>query len=146
MGWAGRSPGLRWLTTRRVVWLLALLLASLAGLVLRRHLRHKSRREMGDGPRVRQRHPVAARYQRLLRLLARHGHAKPPANTPREFARALRSAGTAGATIVGEMTEVYYRARYGQPSPGDEELAQLEALLDRLKHELVRKPRASAEE
>jgi transglutaminase-like putative cysteine protease len=143
-GWWAGGTGSRWLTARRVIGLAALPLLALAGLALWRRRRGRAAAVAVAG--ARQRHPVALRYQRLLRLLARHGQAKPPAKTPREFARALRSTGTAGAAIVEEVTELYYRIRYGQQTPAGDDLARLEALLDRLKHLLHRSPRASAEE
>jgi transglutaminase-like putative cysteine protease len=51
-------------------------------------------------------------YNLFLQRLARRGYAKPPAQTPREFA--LSFAGTALAWPVAEFTRLYNALRFGQ--------------------------------
>jgi len=52
-------------------------------------------------------------YGRLLALLSRAGHDKPPGATPLEFASGLVEHGLPGAELVQRFTLVYYGVRYG---------------------------------
>lgn len=67
--------------------------------------------------RRRKRSPVAAIYAAVLAKLARHGHRRAPATTPREHARALSARGVPGAAEISELTELYYRVEYGNEIP-----------------------------
>jgi transglutaminase-like putative cysteine protease len=63
--------------------------------------------------------PPVAFYERMLRLLARRGHARPPSLTAREFADGL--AGQPVYEPVRELTALYERVRFGgEPlAPGE---------------------------
>ena len=58
-------------------------------------------------------HAAVSVYGRLLALLARAGHDKPPGATPLEFAAALDQRGLPGAEQVQRFTLIYYSVRYG---------------------------------
>jgi protein-glutamine gamma-glutamyltransferase len=67
----------------------------------------------GAAPRPRTRSPIAQAYEASLRLLAKAGHAKEPATTPREHADRLSRTGGPAAPEVRELTELYYAAEWG---------------------------------
>jgi len=73
-------------------------------------------------------------YQQMLTLLQRKGFAKPPATTPSEFAeqviRALPSAGT----DVSRITELFYKARFGNYRLNGEDEELIQSALLRLEH------------
>jgi len=50
-------------------------------------------------------------YEQMLRLLARRGFAKPPGQTPLEYAASIPAPDLAGP--VGQLTELYQSARFG---------------------------------
>jgi protein-glutamine gamma-glutamyltransferase len=83
-------------------------------------------------------------YRRLSELLAACGLQRPPAETPREFARRAATflAGRdpeAGrlADIPAQVVDAYYRIRFGQHELPAEALGRLEARLDALEANLV---------
>ena len=53
-------------------------------------------------------------FEELVLLLERHGHARRPHQTPREFARSLAFLPRQAFDTVWGMTDVFYRVRYGQ--------------------------------
>ena len=55
-------------------------------------------------------------YHQMLRLLARRGWRKSPAQTPLEFAASIRAPQFAGP--VAELTDLYQSARFGA-APAD---------------------------
>jgi|SRR5579875_300032 len=67
-------------------------------------------------------------YHQMLRLLARRGWRKSPAQTPREFAASIRVPEFAGP--VAELTELYQSARFGR-APAD--ARRVSSLLSSLK-------------
>jgi transglutaminase-like putative cysteine protease len=69
------------------------------------------------------RDPMSAIYVQAVLGLARRGHDRAPAATPREHARALTARAIPGAAALTELTNLYYARIYG----GDDE----PALLDR---------------
>ena len=78
-------------------------------------------------------------YRRLSTLLAGGGLVRPPAETPREFARRAAAYLDARSPEAGEMAGVpaqvvdaYYRVRYGRENFEAEDLQALEARLDAL--------------
>jgi hypothetical protein len=76
------------------------------------------RRRASDAPatpraKPRVRSPVAASYDRVVRLLAKAGIRRDPATTPRELADGLARRGSAAAPPLGELTELYYAAEWG---------------------------------
>jgi transglutaminase-like putative cysteine protease len=62
--------------------------------------------------RVRARRTPVAFYERMLRLLARRGCARPPAATAREFASALADRPPLHVPVA-ELTHLYERVRFG---------------------------------
>lgn len=83
--------------------------------------RVRRRRFAGAGPRARARvrGAIAVTYAAALAQLARRGHPRDPAVTPRELARDLAAQGVAGATELGELTELYYLAEWGEVASPD---------------------------
>ncbi|WP_428265419.1 transglutaminase TgpA family protein [Haliangium sp.] len=82
----------------------ALVLALLAVLWRRRDRRSRI---------ARSRDPMTALYERVLVNLARRGHPRGPATTPREHAARLAADSVPGAAELVELTTVYYASRYG---------------------------------
>jgi len=77
--------------------------------------------------------PLPQSYARALRLLARCGFVRPPALTPRAFARGLRTKlPSAGAAAFDALTEAYLGERYGGRSAPTGE-AELRVLRDSLR-------------
>jgi transglutaminase-like putative cysteine protease len=87
-------------------------LAVLAALIWRL----RRRRAAIDGPRARARTrtAIATTYAAVLAQLARRGHPRDPAATPRELARDLAARNVAGAPELAELTELYYLAEWGE--------------------------------
>jgi hypothetical protein len=84
----------------------------------------------GRGPRATE---LPRSYARALRVLARRGHVRAAALTPRAFARELTSSlPPAGAAAFAALTEAYLEERYGgRPRVGGD--AELRALRDSLR-------------
>ena len=74
-------------------------------------------------------HAAVSVYGRLLALLARAGHDKPPGTTPLEFAAELTEYGLPGADLIQRFTLVYYGVRYGDEELNHERQAELTELL-----------------
>jgi hypothetical protein len=106
-----------------------------AALMLRRRSRPGAARVFWRLPGLR-RGPAVAFYARMLRLLARRGHRRSRAMTPREFA-----AGLAGRPPlfgpVAELTALYERVRFGGEELPAADRERAEALL----HQLAQAPR-----
>jgi hypothetical protein len=97
---------------RRYGYLLAPAIALIAAaLLLRRRTRPGTRRAFWQLPR-RRRDPSVAFYARMLRLLARRGHRRAPAMTPREFAASLAGRPPLCGPVA-ELTTLYERVRFG---------------------------------
>jgi hypothetical protein len=82
-------------------------------------------------------------FGRLLAVLAAHGYAPDPAETPREFAARVgdqlgyRTAAALGG-VPAEWAEAYYQERYGGvPVPAGRR-AELETRLEELRQALAR--------
>lgn len=96
------------------------------------------------------RHRFVAFYDRFCRLLSGAGLVRAAADTPEEFARqaadrlqpALAAAGLAGLPM--EITRWFYRTRFGESPPSDEELAELNQQLGRLERVLEAVSKANA--
>jgi transglutaminase-like putative cysteine protease len=78
-------------------------------------------------------------YRRLQQLLGEYGLDRPPAETPREFARRAsvflsgHGSGTeAVADVPPLVVEAFYRIRFGEHTLGDEDLEHVVARLDAL--------------
>jgi protein-glutamine gamma-glutamyltransferase len=108
------------------------------GLLVLVALRLRRRRARGGGAGEAARAPKAATvlYARLLRLLAREGHAKPSGATPGEFVLALAAAGVGAAPAVERFTDLYYRARFGLSPPVEDELRSLARLFAQIEGEV----------
>jgi protein-glutamine gamma-glutamyltransferase len=88
-------------------------------------------------------HTVVALWARTERLLGKHGHRRPPAQTPREHARRLAAANAPGSQPYAALTELYYTVRY---SVDPEQIGAVDAetaarLAAEVKRELTAAPR-----
>jgi transglutaminase-like putative cysteine protease len=72
-------------------------------------------------------------YRELSEALARLGRPRPPAATPRQFARSLLESRFPEGSTLTEATEVYYADRFGGQPPSPRERAALDGLLARLR-------------
>src|SRR5215475_1344142 len=72
-------------------------------------------------------------YLRALRLLARRGLRRAPAETAREFAQRVEAQAPGAATALARLTAVYERCRFGAIGPSPEETAVVEASLAALR-------------
>jgi transglutaminase-like putative cysteine protease len=84
-----------------------------------------------------------APYRRLLQLLAAIGLKRPPAETPREFARrasdVLAARGPETTVLAGvpaSVVEAFYRVRYGRRPLSSPEAESIDARLDALEDSL----------
>ncbi len=82
-------------------------------------------------------------YRRLLRLLAEYGLDRPPAETPREFARraavflAGHGSGTeAVADVPALVVDAFYRIRFGEHTIREDDFDRVTARLDALEAHL----------
>jgi transglutaminase-like putative cysteine protease len=93
-------------------------------------LRRRWRRTRSDGAQT-----VLPLYDRLLLLLARHGHAPPKeGRTPREYAEAAAAA--LASDVPPRIVALYYRVRYGGLTATAEETRELTSRLDGLEASL----------
>lgn len=109
------------------------LLLLVVGLALWR----RRRRRDGAGGRTRRqrrRSSMGAVYARAEEELARRGHGRPPARTPREHARVLQGVGVPGADAYRELTDLYYEVEYGRLGT-DDAVSRAEALARRIREE-----------
>lgn len=103
--------------------------------VLARWRRRTVRERVGGA-----RDPVAALYRQAVLVLARRGHARAPAVTPREHARELAARSVPGASSLSELTDLYYARVYGgRDDP--ELLDRARALLAEIEQALREAPR-----
>ena len=98
-------------------WPVPLALAAILAALLARRLRRRAGGSLAVARTHRARGPIAAAYAAALHRLARRGHPRDPAATPRELARDLAARGVPGAAELGELTELYYRAEWGGDAP-----------------------------
>ena len=109
-------------------WPVPLAIGLLAGAVLVRRWRRRAGPAIAAArARRRPASPIAAAYAAVLARLARAGHPRDPATTPRELAATLGARGVPGAADLGELTELYYRAQWGGEL-GPEAVARAAAL------------------
>jgi hypothetical protein len=87
-------------------------------------------------------------YRRLMLLLASAGLRRPPAETPREFARraaeALLATGlesTTASEVPGAVVEGFYRVRFGRQALPEAEVRRLDSALELL--EVALRPNAN---
>jgi hypothetical protein len=96
------------------LWPLGLaVIAVIAFIVVRRRRRSAPGMTGGPAHRPRTRSPIAQAYEASLRVLAKAGHAREAAATPREHAERLARTGGPAAPEVRELTELYYAAEWG---------------------------------
>jgi transglutaminase-like putative cysteine protease len=69
--------------------------------------------------------PVQRLYRRALERLARAGWPRRGAETPREYAARVVSAGLPGSALLAELTELYTAARFGGRAADREALRRL---------------------
>lgn len=128
-----------WISIRGFVTAFVLLLL-LSGVVwlFRRLWRLLSGWSGGRIQRARRQRRVVAFYERFRKLVARRGHTRRSAATPLEFATGIEKAWQMRTDVDGlvhlptDLTDAYYRVRYGDRSLSEEELEGLEGSLDRL--------------
>jgi hypothetical protein len=72
-------------------------------------------------------------YARALRLLARRGVRRGPAETAREFSRRVEATAPAAAPAFARLTAAYERCRFGAGALAPEEVAALEVSLAALR-------------
>lgn len=151
LGEEGGGPGFHWSTVTQILWgpeLLTLgqragywffLVLCVAFVVLLGRigwilsLRVREYLPQRAGPTI-QRLPAAKFYDRLLLLLANKGHPKPPAHTPREFARRLAETHVDLAEVT-TLTEWFYEAQYGNSEPDRDRRIQTAEFLTRLRED-----------
>ena len=82
-------------------------------------------------------------YRRLLALLAEYGLERPPAETPREFARRAAvflarhgSGSEAVADVPPLVVDAFYKIRFGEQTLGDDDFTHVNARLDALQSRL----------
>jgi transglutaminase-like putative cysteine protease len=127
----------RWLAARKLPLAGAMFLLA-AAVGAWRYLRARRKAAgatdaQGRGPE----HPVVTLYTTAARALARRGHVRPPAATPREFAETLVARAAPGAKPFVGLTDLYYAARYAR-APVD--LMEARRLVDEVKLAAKRKP------
>ena len=116
---SGGARSMKSMATAVKRWLLdhALLLSAIGALaVIGVVVWRRRRRRRWPGPataRARARTELATLYDRAAKRLARRGHRRDPATTPRELARDLVRRGIDGAAELAELTELYYAAEWG---------------------------------
>lgn len=64
-------------------------------------------------PQSRRHLAIVHLYNRMLRILAKHGMNKSPTSTPHEFLRKIEQERQAARPIVDAVTELYCQSRYG---------------------------------
>jgi len=108
--------------------------------LLLRWWRRRGRQEMeGAVPTPGKGSPATLLYRRMLRLLARGGHAKAAGDTPWEFVEQLRRGGCnrEALLLVDRLTGWYYRLRYASLSQSEEQLGDFRASLGELQRSLA---------
>ena len=87
--------------------------------------------------------PISQIYDRMERLLQKHGYRRSEEQTPREFAQTTAStlavtvADSNIATTLDKVVDAFYRVRFGGRTLLDEERAGLEESLTRLEISLL---------
>jgi hypothetical protein len=111
-------------------------------ILLRRWRRWRTGDPVGPGQSPGERLPATALYQRMLRVLARGGHAKPASTTPKEFAALLGDTGFVGAGMVERLTGCYYQLRYAGVELTEGRLREFKDNLTRLQSSIETQKRA----
>jgi protein-glutamine gamma-glutamyltransferase len=75
-------------------------------------------------------------YRRAVRLLSKRGVERRDATTPREFSKSAGAVYPSIGQDIEELTELYYRRRFGRSSSHDEGLESARRLLARIKRAL----------
>lgn len=133
-------------------WILLVTLATIVAIAIAIQLIRRARRIRRS---LRLEHLRGGEYRRMLRqlgfyldmldILRRARLPKPAWQPPLAFARSLRTQAPQHAhlvEVVSDLTETFYRARYGHQSLSADDLARAESLLARLAQQLgVRVPR-----
>jgi transglutaminase-like putative cysteine protease len=71
-------------------------------------------------------------YCRMLDMTAARGFPKPSSHTPMEFARHIERNWADASAPVGQLTELYYRARFGQSAITEDDVRAAESLIQQL--------------
>ena len=110
----------------------------IVGLWVKRRWPARSRHAFPPNAAARSAQFASDTYGRMLRLLSRHGHARRPHETPREFLATLRSESAAVVEQVEQVTAAFCATRYGEAALSAAEQRELEAALRQLELELGR--------
>ncbi len=100
--------------------------------------RQRKRTDKLLAPRAtaKRRNPIVRNYLAALRSLAKRGHRRHDATTPREFAQALTASETPGAASLGELTELYYRAEFSEQGLDEDDIARTTTLAAQVEADL----------
>jgi hypothetical protein len=74
-------------------------------------------------------YPQVKFYRQLLLILSHKGYRRQPALTPLEFARQVISQAGENFRPVSEITQVFYRVRFGQKDLKKEDMKRIRELL-----------------
>ena len=146
VGWTRFVPtGLRWRVGVGVAAVgLSVLACGLALWILRRHRGSRRRAALRPaafaalpgpglaGGRGREMVRRLGFYARLLDVLGRQGFERPPAETPAAWATALAAADPDRFGEVPEVTDAFYRVRFGGAVPDAAELRRIDAAISRI--------------
>jgi transglutaminase-like putative cysteine protease len=102
------------------------------GLWLKRRWLARLRRKLSPGAAAASAQFASNTYGRMLRLLARHGHARRSHETPREFLASLGDEPAAVVELVEQVTDAFCATRYGKTVLSEAEQRELEDALIRL--------------
>lgn len=80
-------------------------------------------------------------YQELQRVLKRRGFVRPPGATPREFAEDVSTRMHDARTALTELTNAFYRVRFGGEQLKPDEEQRLRAVIESLRSAGVSRPR-----
>ncbi|MGE0870505.1 MAG: DUF3488 and DUF4129 domain-containing transglutaminase family protein [Kofleriaceae bacterium] len=131
---AGASAALAALVTVKnaavTAWPVVLLIGGAVAAWLLRRRRRSFDDDRPHRGRQRARSTIAASYDRVTKALAKAGIVRDAAITPRELATMMTQRGDPAATLVGELTELYYAAEWGGRSDRDREARAAQLVLE----------------
>ncbi len=139
--WAFATDPSRWFSWQGGAATFVLLAAAVAAVRIVRVLRRRARRA-GGRPSLRRGERVEF-YERFRKLCRRQGWTAGPSETPREFAAAVaaslsgRSLPPRLAGLPAELTDGYYRIRFGGEPPSDPQSRDFAARLTELEAALA---------
>ena len=106
------------------------------GLWMKRRWPARLRREFSPDAPAASAQFASHTYGRMLRLLARRGHARRPHETPREFLASLRSEPVEVLELAKRVTDAFCDTRYGETVLSEAEQRELDRALVQLERAL----------